>query len=110
MFLGKRYWAERAVRKAGVPVDDPVGVELTDMLVIGATQCQEAFQAKPGGGRADDLDFTVMSARIMPSNASALRRVRDRYALPEETARHMLGLVRQAAYDLFADEGRRLPD
>jgi hypothetical protein len=105
VFLGKRYWAEKAVRAAGVPAGDPVGVELADMLVSGAEQFQHKLRTTKMV--ADDLDFTVMTARIMPTNATALRRVRDRYALPEDTARRMLFLVRDAAFDIFAAEGRQ---
>lgn len=105
MYLGKRYWAEKAVRRAGVPAGDPVGDELADMLVSGANQFQEKLRSTRM--MADDLDYTVMTARIMPTNATALRRVRERYALPEDTARRMLFLVRDAAFDIFAAEGRQ---
>ena len=109
MFLDKRYWAARAVKAAGVPVDDPVGVDLAEMLVAGAMYCQHQLRSKYVAVQADDLDYTVMSARFMSDSAGAVRRVVARSALPEEAAKRMLGLVRQGAYEVFAAEGRQLP-
>lgn len=109
MYLGKRYWAEQAVRAAGVPAGDPVGAELTDMLVLGAEQCHRMFRAQPDAPRADDLDFTMISARAMPTSPSAVRRVSERYSLPEETTTHLLSLVRKGAFQVFAEQGRTPP-
>lgn len=110
MYLGKRYWAERAVRAAGVPADDPVGADLTDMLVLGAEQCHRMFRTTPGAPRADDLDFTMISARAMPTSVSAVRRVSERYSLPEATTTRLLSLVRKGAFEVFAEQGRKPPE
>ena len=109
MYLGKRYWAERAVQAAGVPAGDPVGIELTDMLVLGAEQCHRQFRAHPDAPRVDDLDCTMISARAMPTSPSARRRIGERYALDEEMTTQLLSLVRKAAFEVFEAQGRKLP-
>lgn len=107
MYLGKRYWAEQAVRTAGVPLDEPVGRDLTEMLVLGAEQCHRMFRSQPDAPRADDLDFTMISARAMPTSPSAVRRVSERYSLPVETTTQLLSLVSKAASEVFVAQGRK---
>jgi len=109
MFLGKKHWAERAVRESGIPDDGRVFGEVTDMLISGAEQCQRVVRTDPEGHLADDLMFVMMSARAMPDNRSAVERLIKRYDLSDERATRLLELVRQAAYRMYEKEGRRLP-
>lgn len=106
MLFGKRRWAVRVVKEAGLKVGSPIAVEAVDLLVGEA----KAAQTLCGDTRPelDDLDYVTQAARALPEEAGALERLTGRIGLAPDQAGLTLRSVSDAAVRVFVAQGREL--
>lgn len=106
MLLGKRRWAVRAAKAAGLKIGGPLAVEVVDLLVSEA----KAAQTLSGGAQPDldDLDYVVQAARALPEDEAAVVRLTGRIGMGPDEAGLLLAGVSRAAVALFTAEGRDL--
>lgn len=106
MLLGKRRWAVRVVKGAGLKIGSPLAVEVVDLLVGEA----KAAEALSGGAQPDldDLDYVVQAARALPEEEAAVGRLTGQIGMAPDEAGLLLAGVSKAAVTLFTEEGREL--
>lgn len=106
MLFGKRRWAVRVVKEAGLKIGSPIAVEAVDLLVGEA----KAAQTLSGGAQPelDDLDYVMQAARALPEEEAAVGRLTGQIGLAPDQAGLTLKGVSDAAVRLFIAQGREL--